>query len=326
MRTLTVAEALREALWEEMARDETVFVIGEDVARFGGIFEVTEGLLDEFGAERVINTGVSENAIIGVGVGSALAGLRPVSEIMFCDWMTCAMDQIVNYAAMMTYACGGAVRIPLVIRTTVGAFGGAQHSKSLEAWFTHVPGLKVVMPSTPYDAKGLLKAAIRDDNPVVFFESRSLYDKSGPVPEREYLLPIGEADIKREGTDMTAVATGQMIWEALAAADELAADGISLEVIDPRSLKPLDTDAIVASARKTGRVIVVHEAWRFCGVGAEIAAQIYEQAFRELKQPIRRLGHLDVPHPFSPALQSAVMPGKASIVAAAREMLSDPAG
>ena len=322
MRTITVSQALREALREEMIRDGSVFVVGEDIGHYGGTFEVTKGLLEEFGPDRIINTAVSENAIVGLGVGAALAGMRPVSEIMFCDWMTCAMDQIVNYAAMLPYAYGGQAHIPLVIRTTVGSHGGAQHSKSLEAWLAHVPGLKVVMPATPYDAKGLLKAAIREDNPVVIFEHRHLYSLSGPVPDEEYVVPIGQAEIKRTGSDVTVIATSEMVWEALAAADVLARENVQVEVVDPRTLSPLDGDTLVASAQKTGRVLIVHEAWRFCGVGAEIAAVIYEQAFRKLKSPIRRLAHLDVPHPYSPALEKVVKPSKEKIIAEVREMIS----
>jgi pyruvate dehydrogenase E1 component beta subunit len=333
MREITVAQALNEALREEMRRDKTVFQIGEDIGVYGGWGGVTKDLLSEFGPRRVINTPVSENAIVGAAVGAALAGLRPVAEIMFSDWLTCGMDQTVNFAAMLTYSYGGQVRLPLVIRTTTGHHGGSQHSKSMEAWLTHVPGLKVVMPTTAYDAKGLMKAAIRDDNPVVVFESRHTYKMTGLIPDEDYVVPIGKADVKRAGRDLTVVATGWMVSHALEAANELAADGIDLEVIDPRTLAPFDVATVVSSARKTGRVLIVHEAWRNCGIGAEIAATLYEELYGELRQPIERLAHLDVPHPYSPPLEDAVRPDKGKVKAAARRMvtgnvaaMSGPAG
>lgn len=322
MRQLTISQALREALYEEMSRDESVFVIGEDIGHYGGMFEVTQGFLKEFGPTRVIDTPISEAAIAGAAIGAALAGMRPVAEIMYCDWMTLAMDQIVNYGAMLTYAYGGQVKIPVVIRTTVGSWTvGAQHAKSLEAWLFHVPGLKIVMPCTPYDAKGLLKSAIRDDNPVICVEHKMIYRETGWVPEEEYFVPIGVADVKREGRDVTVIATGKMVLEALQAAGDLEKEGLSVEVVDPRTLSPLDTETLVASAKKTGRVLVVHEAWRQGGVGAEIAAVLSEAAFGSLRQPVRRLAALDVPPPFSPALEPVVKPDAAKIVAAIRSMM-----
>lgn len=321
MRKLSYAEAINEALREEMRRDPTVFQIGEDIGVYGGWGGVTKGLLEEFGPRRVISTPISENAIVGAAVGAAMVGMRPVAEIMFADWLTCGMDQSVNFAAVLTYAYGGQVKLPLVIRTTTGHHGGPQHSKSLEAWITHVPGLKVVMPSTAADAKGLMIAAIRDNNPVFYFESRHAYVYTEEVPAGEYIVPIGKADVKREGKDLTVIAIGNMVSHALEAARELAREGIDLEIVDPRTLAPLDTATIVRSARKTGRVLVVHEAWRNCGIGAEIAASLYEELFGELRRPIERLGHLDVPHPYSPVLEEAVRPDKAKIVHAARNMM-----
>jgi pyruvate dehydrogenase E1 component beta subunit len=320
MRELTVAQALNEAFFEEMRRDSRVFVIGEDIAVYGGWGGVTKGLIDEFGPGRVINTPIAENAIVGAAVGAALVGMRPVAEIMFSDWLTCGMDQAVNFAAMLTYSYGN-VRLPLVIRTTTGHHGGSQHSKSLEAWVTHVPGLKVIMPSDAADAKGLLKAAIRDDNPVMFFENRHTYPLKSEVPTEDYVIPIGKAEVKREGRDITVIATGYMVPQSLQAADDLARDGISLEVVDPRTLAPLDTATLVRSARKTGRVLIVHEAWRNCGIGAEIAATLYEELYGDLRQPIERLAHLDVPHPYSPVLEDAVRPDRQKIAQTARNMV-----
>lgn len=322
MRQITIGEALREGLREEMNRDESVFMIGEDIGHIGGSVGATKGLFQEFGPERIIDTPISEAAIMGTAVGAALAGFRPVAEIMFCDWLPIAMNQLVNYAGMLTYALGGQVRIPLVLRTTVGVHGGAMHSKFLEAWVAHVPGLKVVMPSTASDMKGLIKSAIRDDNPVVLFENRHLYKESDPVPEGEYLVPIWVADVKRQGKDVTIIATSKMLREALVAAEELSKEGVSAEVIDPRTLAPLDLPTLVRSARKTRHVLVAHDAWRRYGVGAEIAASITEELFEELEQPVRRLGFPDVPPPFSLGLDAALRPNATKIVTAVREMLS----
>lgn len=324
MRELTYREALREALREEMRRDPSVFIMGEDVAIFGGIFGVTAGLMEEFGEDRVRDTPISEAAIVGAAVGAAMVGMRPVAEIMFVDFTTIAMDQLVNQAAKWHYMSGGKLRVPMVLRTTTGTGRrtGAQHSQSFEVWFAHVPGLKVVMPSSPYDAKGLLKSAIRDDNPVVFIEHKMLYNEKGQVPEEEYLIPLGKAAIKREGRDATIVATSLMVKRALEAAENLAKEGIEVEVIDPRTLRPLDIDTILKSVEKTNRLVIVHEACVFCGFGAEIAAQVAEKALYSLDTPIVRLGGWDVPIPFSPPLEDAVIPNKDHIVEAVRKLLS----
>lgn len=321
---MTYAEAIRDAIRQEMRRDPSVFVMGEDVGVYGGIFKVTQGLYEEFGEERVRDTPISEAVIAGAAVGAAVTGMRPVAEIMFVDFTTIAMDQIVNQAAKMRYMFGGKVKVPLVLRTTVGTgrSAAAQHSQSLEAWFMHVPGLKVVMPSTPADAKGLMTASIRDDNPVVFLEHKLLYRVPGPVPEGEYLVPIGKADVKRPGSHCTVVATSLMVSRSLEAAEKLRAEGIEVEVVDPRSLRPLDLDTIVSSVKKTGRCLVVHEACRFAGPGAEIAASVAEAAFDYLDAPIKRLGGWDVPVPFAPVLEKAVVPSAEDIVEAVGEMLS----
>ena len=320
MSELTVAEAINQALFEEMRRDERVLMIGEDIV-IDGWGGCTAGLFDEFGPRRVINTAISENAIIGAAVGAAMVGMRPVAEIMFSDWLTCGMDQAVNFAAMLTYSYGGQVSIPLVIRTTAGHHGGAQHSKSMEAWMTHVPGLKVLMPSCASDAKGLMKSAIRDNNPVIIFENRHTYTIKDEVPDEEYLVPIGKADVKRHGRDLTIIATGFMVQHALDAAKVLIRENIDVEIVDPRTLSPLDMPTLVRSARKTGRVLIVHDAWRNGGIGAEIAASLYEELHGELRRPIQRLAHLDVPHPFSPALEEVVRPNCDKIIQAVRDMM-----
>jgi pyruvate/2-oxoglutarate/acetoin dehydrogenase E1 component len=321
-RTLTFAQAVNEALAEEMRRDETVFVIGEDVAEAGTPFKVLAGLVDEFGPGRVLDSPISEAGITGLGVGAAITGLRPVVDIMFGDFLTLVMDQLANQAAKTHYMSGGNLRVPLTLRTTMGATrrSGAQHSQSLHAWVAHVPGLKVVMPSTPADAKGLLKTAIRDDNPVVFIEDKMDYAVKGVVPDGEHLVPFGVADVKRSGDDLTIVATSSMVRVALAAAAELEEDGISVEVIDPRTLVPLDVDALVASATKTGRAIVVDEGHRSYGASAEIAAAIGEAAFYSLDAPVRRLAALDVPIPFSPPLEDATVPTPELVARVAREL------
>jgi len=309
MRRITFAQALREALAEELRRDPDVFLLGEDIGAYGGTFHVTEGLLVEFGPERVRDTTITEAAIAGATVGAAAAGMRPVAEIMFSDFLTISMDALVNQAAKLHYMFGA--RVPLVVRAAGGSGTGAacQHSQSLEAWFCHVPGLKVVMPGTPYDAKGLLKAAIRDDNPVIFFETKRLYSETGEVPEGDYVLPLGKADIKRAGSDVTLVCYGGMVPRCLAAAERLAAEGVGVEIVDPRTLSPLDTETIVDSAKKTGRVLIVHEACKTGGWGAEISAAIAEsEAFAHLKAPIMRLGGADAPIPFSPELERDAVP------------------
>ncbi len=322
MREITIVEALREALAEEMSRDPTVFLMGEDIGRANGVFNVTAGLQDEFGKERVIDTPISEAGFTGMGVGAALTGMRPVIEILFCDFMTLAMDQIVNQAAKLHYMTGGQAKVPLVIRTLMGAGRGAaaQHSQSLHAWVAHIPGLKVVMPSTPYDAKGLLKSAIRDDNPVVFFEDKMSYQVKGLVPVGEYTIPLGVADVKRVGGDVTFIATSSMVQVALAAAEMLAQEGISAEVVDPRTLKPLDKETILESVKKTGRVVIIDEGYLSYGVTAEIAAIIADEAFDYLDAPVKRLGAMDVPVPMVPVLEQATVPNAEQLVTTARSL------
>lgn len=323
MAEVTYSEAVRAALREEMLRDPSVFLIGEDIAQHGGAFGVTRGLYEEFGPERLINTPISEAAIVGAAVGAALAGTRPVAEIMYMDFITLAMSQIANQMAKMRYMFGGKARMCVVVRTPAGAGRGnaAQHMQSLEAWFVHVPGLKVAMPSTPYDAKGLLKTAIRSDDPVIFVEHKLLYATKGEVPEEEYCIPLGKADIKREGGDVTIVATSRMVLFTLAAADSLSREGIEVEVIDPRTLVPLDLQTIITSVEKTGRAVIVHEACERGGVGAEIATQIQEQAFDYLDGPILRVANPNVPIPFARNLEAAAIPDEERISTAVRRSL-----
>ncbi len=324
MRTLTFAQALNEALKQEMRRDPTIYVAGEDVGVYGGIFGVTAGLLQEFGEDRVRDTPITESAIIGSAVGAAAGGLRPVAELMFIDFIGVALDQLYNQAAKMKYMFGGKARLPIVLRTTCGAgmCAAAQHSQSLEAWFMHIPGLKVVVPSTPYDAKGLLITAIRDDNPVVFIEHKMLYGMEGEVPEEPYTIPFGQADIKREGSDVTVVATMAMVHKALTAAEELAKEGISVEVVDPRTLTPLDVETIVNSVKKTRRLVVVHEAVKQGGAGGEIVASVVEEAFDYLDAPPKRVAAPFTPVPFSPVLEQAFIPSVEKIVAAVKEVVA----
>lgn len=322
MVAMTFSAAINAALKEELMRDENVFIFGEDVGIFGGCFGVTAGLYQEFGPERVIDTPISETAIIGVAVGAAAAGLRPVPEIMFMDFMGVCMDEIFNQATKMRYMFGGKAKIPMTIRTAFGAgFGAAaQHSQSIEAWFTHIPGLKVVMPSTPADAKGLLVSAIRDDNPVLFLEHKGLYAVEGKVPEGSFTIPLGKADIKREGNHVTIVATAMMVHRALQAAEELAAEGIEAEVVDPRTLQPLDKNAILKSVEKTGRLVIVQEAVKFSSFASEVAAIVSEEGFDLLDAPIKRVTAPFVPVPFSPPLEQAYIPSVASIVQAVKEL------
>ena len=324
MATKTYLMALNEALKQEMERDPNVYILGEDVGQFGGCFGVTQGLYDQFGEKRVIDTPITESVIVGTATGSAATGLRPVAELMFVDFIGCALDQLYNQAAKIRFMFGGKAKIPMVLRMPQGAGIGAaaQHSQSLEAWFMHVPGLKVVMPSTPYDAKGLLISAIRDDNPVVFLEHKLLYGMEGEVPEEPYTIEIGRADVKREGEDVTIVATSKMVSDALAAAEELAGKGISAEVIDPRSITPLDMDTILASVKKTHSVVIAHEAVKHGGAGAEIAARIAEEAFDYLDAPVTRIGAPFTPVPFSPPLEQAYIPSTAEIVSAVMAMKS----
>ncbi len=323
-RTLTYAEALNEALREEMQRDPTVFVMGEDVAVWGGggVFGVTKGLVEEFGPERIRDTPISEEIIAAAAIGAAATGTRPVAEIMYVDFIGLAMEPIVNQAAKMRYMFGGKISLPVVIRAQEGGGRGnaAQHSQSLEAWFAHIPGLKVVVPSTPADAKGLLKTAIRDDNPVIFLEHKVLYFTKGEVPEGEYTIPFGQADVKREGTDVTVVGIHTQVLEALKAAEELEGEGISVEVIDPRTVSPLDIDTIVDSVKKTGRLVVSHQAYEQAGIGAEITARVQEVAFDHLDAPIQRVAGKNVPIPYNQILERAALPGKEEIVEAIRRV------
>ena len=324
MRKIAYREALKEALREEMRRDSRVFLLGEDIGRYwGGAFKVTKGLAEEFGDERVRDTPISESAIIGAAVGAAITGMRPVAEIMFGDLTALAMDQIANQAAKIRYMFGGQAKCPIVVRTPFGAGVNiaAHHSQSLEAWFMHVPGLYVAAPSTPYDAKGLLKTAIRSDNPVVFCEHKLLYPLEGEVPEEEYTIPFGVADVKREGKDVTVVATLFMVHKALNAAEELEEEGISVEVVDPRTLTPLDKQAIIKSVKKTGRIVIVTEDCRTAGVSAEIAAVVAEEAIDYLDAPIKRVAEPDTPIPFSPPLEQYVIPDEKAIIKAVKEVV-----
>ncbi len=321
-RELTFAQAVREALAEEMRRDSRVCIFGEDVAEAGTPFKVLSGLVEEFGRERVLDTPISEAGFTGMGVGAAMTGLRPVVDIMFGDFLTLTMDQLVNQAAKVHYMSGGTWKVPMVLRTTLGATrrSAAQHSQSLHAWLSHVPGLKVAMPSTPYDAKGLLKTAIRDENPVVFFEDKMMYKLRGPVPEEDYTIPFGVADVKREGEDITIVATSSMVQVALGAAELLEKAGVSAEVIDPRTTWPLDEKTLVESAKKTSRAIVVDEGYGRYGVTGEIASVIAEGAFYSLDAPVKRMGAMHVPIPFSPPLEDATVPTEQTVFEAARAM------
>jgi pyruvate/2-oxoglutarate/acetoin dehydrogenase E1 component len=318
MRELTYSKALREALTEEMERNPDILMLGEDIGVYGGVFKVTEGLLDRFGPERVIETPISEAGFVGAAVGLAMTGKHPVVELMFMDFAYVAADSIFNQAAKMRYMSGGRAQVPLVIRTQQGGGRGnaAQHSQSLEAFFTHIPGLKVVLPSTPYDAKGLLKSALRDPNPVVFIEHKLLYNTKGLVPEEEYFIPLGQADVKRAGKDATLVSWSRTVLHALEAAELAGQEGIDVEVIDLRCTAPLDIDTVVASVKKTGRLVVAHEAHRRAGVGAEIASLVQELAFDYLDAPIERVGAMDIPIPYSKPLEDEALPSARHIVRA----------
>lgn len=320
-RLITGKDAIREALIEEMKRDPDVFLLGEDLEQ--ATFGVTDGLIDEFGAERVRNTPISENAIVGAAIGAALTGMRPVAEIMFADFLMDAMDPIVNTMAKARFMTGGQAKVPMVIRTPSGAglSAGAQHSQSPEALFMHIPGIKIAVPSTPYDMKGLLKSAIRMDDPVLFFEHKMLYYEGGDVPEGDYTVPFGKADVKRQGKDITIVAVLAMVKKAMLAADMLAADGIEVEIVDPRTLYPLDMETIITSLKKTKRLMTVEEGARTGGIGAEIAARIAEDALDYLDAPVKRLGGADSPIPFSPALEEVMYPTEDSIAQAVKQML-----
>ncbi|HLH30438.1 MAG TPA: alpha-ketoacid dehydrogenase subunit beta [Terriglobia bacterium] len=323
-RELTLGEAVREALSEEMRRDSTVFICGEDIAEAGTVFKVLTGLVDEFGPERVLDTPISEPGFTGMAVGAAMTGMRPVVDIMFGDFSTLVMDQMVNQAAKVHYMSGGKWKVPMVMRATLGASrrSAAQHSQSLHVWFAHIPGLKVVLPSTPYDAKGLMKSAIRDENPVVFFEDKMMYRLKGPVPAEDYTIPLGVADVKREGSDVTIVATSSMVQIALGAAQLLDKEGISAEVVDPRTIWPLDEDTILSSVKKTARAIVVDEGYYRYGTTAEIASVIAEKCFFDLDAPVKRIGAMHVPIPFSPPLEDATIPTEQMVFEAAKKMFA----
>jgi len=312
---VTYLEAIRQGIWEEMERDPDVFLLGEDIGVYGGAFKITAGMLERFGARRVIDTPLAESAIAGAAIGAALMGLRPIAEMQFADFISCAFDQIVNFAAKCRYRWGAAV--PLVVRAPCGAgvHGGPFHSQSNEAWFVHTPGLKVIMPATPYDAKGLIKAAIRDNDPVIFLEHKALYRRiKQEIPAGDYTVPIGRAVVFRPGRDLSIITYGAMVWVALEAAEVLDKEGISAEIVDMRTLLPLDEETVLASVRKTSRAIVLHEATLTGGVGGEIAARIAEKAFYDLDAPIVRIAAPDTPVPFSPPLEEAFLP-KASVVA-----------
>ncbi len=324
MNEITYAQAINDAISEEMRRDNTVFMLGEDIGVYCGAFGVSRGMIDEFGPERIMDTPIAEQAFVGAAVGAAMTGLRPVVELMFSDFMCVCFDELVNEAAKLRFMFGGRVKVPLVMRTASGAGTGAaaQHSQSLETLLAHFPGLKVVIPSTPYDAKGLLKTAIRDDNPVMFLEQKTLYRTKGLVPEEEYTIDLGIADIKRKGTDCTIVTYGRMVQMSLQAADELAKEGIEVEVVDIRSLLPLDTKTIVDSVIKTRHALIVHESVQFAGFGGEIAGQIADsEAFYHLDAPIRRLGAKSTPIPFNPTLERETFPTVPKIVAAVKDLV-----
>jgi pyruvate dehydrogenase E1 component beta subunit len=322
VREIGFGDAVREAIAEEMRRDKTIVLMGEDVAEAGTTFKVLKGLVEEFGKDRIIDTPISEAGFTGIGVGAAMTGLRPIIDIMFGDFLTLIMDQLVNQAAKIHYMSGGKWKVPLVVRATMGAMrrSAAQHSQSLQAWPSHIPGLKVVMASTPYDAKGLMKTAIRDDNPVIFFEDKMMFRLKGPVPVEDYTIPLGVADIKREGEDITIVATSSMVQVALGAATQLEEIGISAEVVDPRTTWPLDEKTLIESAKKTSRAIVLDEGYEKYGVTAEIASVIATGAFYDLDAPVKRIGAMHVPIPFSPPLEDATIPTEKVVFEAARAM------
>ncbi|MBW1962884.1 MAG: alpha-ketoacid dehydrogenase subunit beta [Deltaproteobacteria bacterium] len=323
MRTITVLEAIREAISEEMASDTNVFMIGEDIGQFGGALGQTKGLLEKFGEDRIIDTPISEAAIVGAAVGASMLGMRPIADIMFTDFSTIAMDQIINQAAKAKFMSGGKVSVPIVIRMQGGAGRGkaAQHSQSFEAIFSHIPGLKVVMPSTPYDAKGLLKTAIRDNDPVVFIEHGSLYKIKGGIPDEEFTIPLGVGEIKRAGSDISVITYSYMVHTALAAAEVLAEEGIYAEVVDLRTLRPMDTAMIMESVKKTHRVVVLHEACVTCGFGGEIVARIAENVFDYIDAPIKRLGVPDVPIPYAKSLENTILPDAEKLITCIKNIL-----
>jgi len=324
MREITFIEAIREALRHEMSLDENVFVFGEDVGGFGGCFGVTAGLYQEFGPDRVLDTPISESAIMGAAVGAALMGLKPVPEIMFIDFTTVCFDYLTNQAPKVRYMCGGQVKkLPLVVRTTSGGWirAAGQHSQSLEGWFTQVPGLKVVMPSTPNDAKGLLLASLRDNNPVLYIEEKALYGTAGPVPEEEYLIPLGKAEVKKEGSDVTLISYALMLHKCLEAAEQLAGEGVNAEVIDLRTLSPLDHHTLAASVQKTHKAVVVQEAYEMAGVAGQVVKSIMDHSFDYLDAPVKTVAALDTIIPFSPPLEDAMLPSTGKVVQAVKEIL-----
>jgi acetoin:2,6-dichlorophenolindophenol oxidoreductase subunit beta len=323
MTELTYGDSIREALREELKRDPNVFLMGEEIGVFGGAYKVTKGLLDEFGPERIRDTPISEIAIVGAGIGAALAGLRPIVEIMYMDFLTIALDQIGTQLAKLRFMSGGQLQAPMVVRTqySLGRVHGSQHSQFFPSLFFQLPGVKVVLPSTPADAKGLLKSSVRDGNPVIFVESGVLYRTKGEVPTEEYLIPIGKADVKRKGDDVTVVAVSRTVLEALKAADKMEAKGMSMEVIDPRSIQPLDLETIIHSVKKTGRLVIVGDDVKQGGVGAEISAAVQEEAFDYLDAPIQRVGCPPIPVPFSPDLEKAYMPDDEKIIQAAQSLM-----
>lgn len=322
-RVITYSEAIREALREELKNDPRVFLMGEDIGIYGGAFAVTLGLYEEFGPERIIDTPISEAAIIGAAAGASLVGMRAVAEIQFSDFIAIGMDQLVNQAAKIRFMFGGKATVPMVVRAPIGSGTGAaaQHSQSQEAWYAHVPGLKVVLPSNPADAKGLLKSAIRDNNPVIFLEHKLLYKTKGTVPEEEYFIPIGKADVKRTGTDLTVIGYSNLIPKSLQAAENLAQEGISVEVLDLRTLRPLDTETISQSIQKTHRALVVYEAPQLGGFGAEVAAFIGEKCFDDLDAPVMRLGGLEMPPPYNPRLEKQLVPQVEDIMNGVRKLM-----
>jgi len=323
MPELTYADALREALREEMLRDPRVVLMGEEIGIFEGVYKVTRGLLKEFGPERVRDTPISEAAIAGAAIGAALAGLKPVAEIMYMDFLPICLDQIATQAAKMHFMSGGKLKVPMVLRTqySLGRVHGAQHSQFFPSWLFQVPGLKVVLPSTPHDAKGLLKAAIRDEDPVVFIESGVLYRTKGPVPDGEYVILLGQSDVKKKGDDVTIVAVSRVVHEALAAASKLEEQGVTAEVIDPRTIQPLDLETILESVKKTGRLVIASDDVKSGGIGSEIAARVVEECFDSLDAPILRVASPDTPIPFSPPLEQAYMPNAQKIMEAAKKLI-----
>ncbi|MEM2843550.1 MAG: alpha-ketoacid dehydrogenase subunit beta [Candidatus Bathyarchaeia archaeon] len=323
MRELTYGEAIREALRNALIKNPKVFLIGEDIGAYGGAFKITNSFLEEFGAERVKDTPISEAAIVGAAIGAALMGLKPIAEIMYMDFIPICLEQLANQAAKIRFMSGGKLKVPIIVRTqySLGRAHGAQHSQFIPSWFLQVPGLKVALPSTPYDAKGLFNQALKDDNPVLYVECSLLYRVKGPVPEEDYAIPFGKADVKKEGEDVTVVAISRMVHEALAAANILEEKGLSIEVIDPRTIQPLDIEAIIDSVKKTGRVIIAEDDCKTGGVGAEIAALIVEKAFDYLDAPITRVAAPDIPIPFSPKLELEYMPNKDKIIQAVNSLL-----